>query len=148
MYSYLILFHSWFRWFVIILAIISIFYLLKIPLTKTSNHQKLLWLYDQFFGYQFLIGSTMWLTFSPMAKVVFNDWSLVFENYTYFFWGVQHPLTMFIALGVWHAFQAKGRRTGLAKNYFKGILFSLFLIATAIPWPWLGHGRDWFRWSL
>lgn len=148
MYEYLLLFHSWFRWLVLILATVNIFMLITTPFTADSIHSKLLWFYDQIFGYQFFMGLTMWLFASPIVKVIFSNWKLIFHEYIYFFWGVQHPLTMTIALGVWHSFSAKARRTVSVKKYLMGIAFSTLLVLTAIPWPWLKIGRNLFRWYL
>jgi hypothetical protein len=116
----------------------------------TELDTNFLWAFNQIFGYQILFGLTLWLAASPFVKVGLKNPGEMLSDPAISFWTLRHPLTMIFALGIFHMGKAFVRKRGTPENYFKyySAIFFLILVtvASAIPWPGLVYGRDWFRW--
>ncbi|MBX3019161.1 MAG: hypothetical protein KF767_14845 [Bdellovibrionaceae bacterium] len=151
MYEPLLFIHSWVRWVVLFAGL---YLVVRYSLAARANRpwnggdQHLLWAFDQSFGYQFLFGLTLWAGMSPWTKAFFQDPVGSLENPFVFFWSLRHPLTMFVAIGVFHMMKAKARRLEGAARFKKlavTIALTLVIVLSAIPWPWMDVGRAWIR---
>jgi hypothetical protein len=152
MYEPLLLIHSWTRWAVFFGAL----YFLgrsftgwwkKTPWTPQDGN--FIWAFNQAFTYQIGFGIVLWLGLSPITKAGFKSPWLLLENGAISFWALRHPLTMVLALGVFHIGKARSKKV-LPEERFRlfAITFAIvfIMISSAIPWPWLSYGRAFFRW--
>lgn len=151
MYEPLLLIHSWTRWIVLVAGVFLIIRYFRAAIEGrawNSADGHFLWAFDQSFGYQFLFGLTIWLGMSPWSKAMFRDFGSVGQNPLVFFWGVRHPLTMLVAIGLFHGLKARAKRRPDPER-FRFLAWTLVavlaVLLTAIPWPWMDVGRALFR---
>lgn len=154
MYEPLLFIHSWLRWLMLFMGLYLILRFARAARggrAWTERDAGLLWAFDQAFGYQFLFGLTLWAGMSPWVKAFFHDPAGALENPFVFFWSLQHPLTMLVAIGVFHMLKARARRFEGAERFraLVGTLtLSLLIVLSGIPWPWMDVGRALVRgWS-
>jgi hypothetical protein len=141
MYTFLLIFHSLFRWVVLITLIWAIIkaynrYSGKKPYTKADNALRH-WT-ATIAHIQLLLGITLF-TQSPTAKIsakVFTDNGHIREP---FFFGVIHLSMMILAVVIITVGSAMAKREELDSEKFKTMLtwfgIALIIILIAIPWP-------------
>lgn len=152
MYEIFLVIHSWTRW----LVFLGLLYVLARSLVLwvsnsqwTEKDDIFFWSAEQAFGYQVLIGLSLWAGASPITRAAFSEPSLIGSDAAVRFWTVEHGLTMIVALGVLHMGKAIARRKSESQkaSVFAMTLVTTFLLmVSAIPWPWLSYGRDFIRW--
>ncbi|PIB35842.1 hypothetical protein BFP72_10780 [Reichenbachiella sp. 5M10] len=140
MYSILLYAHSWLRWIILILAVLTIFKSFmgskgSIPYSKADNA-----IASAFVGcihLMFLLGLGLYFT-SPYAFNAFGGSESVMKNATLRYWAVEHVTIMIAAIAVITIGKAKAKRASTDKEKFKKqlIFFSigLILILSRIPW--------------
>lgn len=151
MYETLLFLHSGLRWLVL-LAAFFIFarclYGVRRRQVISARDERALWVFNQVIQLQFLLGATLWGAASPFVRAAFADKKLLLESEIMSFWVLRHPITMILALGIFHVGRARARRREPAAQFrVYAITLGVFLgaIASAIPWPFLAVGRPLFR---
>ncbi|PLX05472.1 MAG: hypothetical protein C0598_14530 [Marinilabiliales bacterium] len=134
MYSIIQNSHSGFMWLVLTMLAISIIVSLVAIITKKSFFSKSLFTVTKYLMYlQFLLGATL-MFISP--KVQYESGFMKSESLR--FYGMEHPLMMFIAIGLvsMGIFFAKKKSDFAKKNRTILIYFiiSTAIIAYMVPW--------------
>ena len=103
---------------------------------------------------QVLLGLSQYFGLSPLARAARALWAsegfaALWAERELRFFGVIHPLLMLLAASVAHASWVAARRSECASERHRrlgfGAALALGLFLAAIPWPFLGHERPWFR---
>jgi len=97
---------------------------------------------------QFTLGALLYVWLSPISSAAFADFGAAMKNPQLRFFGLEHAVTMLIAVGVAHIGRTRSRRKeGRARHRTVLITQVLWLMLTcaAIPWPVLDIGRPLFR---
>lgn len=97
---------------------------------------------------QFLLGLLLYFWLSPIAAAARADWGATMKEATLRFFGMEHLVTMFLAIAIVHVARARSkRREGSARYRTVLIAQCLWLVLTlvAIPWPGLDIARPLFR---
>ncbi len=154
MYEPLLFIHSWLRWIVLLAMcyffVRSLYGWAKKHTWKPADSH-FMWAFNQMFAYQVAFGIGIWMALSPFTKAAFKDTALILESPVIFFWTVRHGLTMILAIGFFQAAHAKTRRAPESvrfRNYAFVFGILLLIVASAIPWPGLPHGRNLLRWMF
>lgn len=154
MYSALLFIHSWTRWIVVAA---TLYFLVKSAIgwsrgkkwTSADNH--FIWIFSQVFGYQILIGLTIYLAVSPMVRAAVSDPGSILSNGVINFWTLRHPLSMILAFVVYQVGEGRAKKGAIEKRYaIYTITFAAVfaIMCSAIPWDGLSYGRPYFRWGL
>ncbi|UXP31900.1 hypothetical protein N6H18_16260 [Reichenbachiella agarivorans] len=140
MYSILLYAHSWIRWAVLILAVLSIYKSFvgskgNLPYTKSDKS-----IAAAFVGtlhLMFLLGLGLYFT-SPYAFNAFGGDVSVMKEPTLRYWAVEHVFMMIAGIAIISIGKAKAKRATTDKEKFKKqlIFFSigLLVILSRIPW--------------
>jgi hypothetical protein len=100
---------------------------------------------------QFVFGAVLYLFPSWFANAVLTNVSMavIMKDRILRFFTVEHPVQMIVAIGVSHMANFIMRRISADRQRFAVgtalLSLAMLLILTAIPWPFLAHGRPWFR---
>lgn len=100
---------------------------------------------------QFVFGAALYLLPGSLVQGALSNtaWTTIMKTRILRFFALEHPLQMFIAIGVSHMANTITRRMSDDRRRFViGTLLlglTLLLILAAIPWPFLSHGRPWLR---
>jgi hypothetical protein len=100
---------------------------------------------------QFVFGAVLYLFPGWFANAVLANVSIaaIMKDRILRFFTVEHPVQMIVAVGVSHMASAMTRRmTSDRRRFAVGtalVSLTMLLILAAIPWPFLDHGRPWFR---
>ncbi len=141
MYTGLLHSHNMFRWLVLIVLILAIYFASskwakKGKWNKKDNVAGLLLVI--FIDIQFLIGIILYAFVSPLTQAAFADFGAAMKNSNLRFYAVEHILMMFIALVLVHIGRAKSKRNPIAwKKHRTAAIFygiALLVILAAIPW--------------
>jgi hypothetical protein len=135
-----LLFHSYFRWFVLFLFFDSLLFLF-ISL-KNKNFSKLFKLLHKItsiaMSIQFVIGIILY-SVSPIVASALEDMGKAMKDKELRFFSVEHTVTMFLALGLFHASNAKIKKDEIPfENKYKFIVFSyaILIVFFSIGIPW------------
>jgi hypothetical protein len=151
MYDLALLVHSYLRWVVLGLALISFVSAISGWLgqrlwraSDEQKHQAFIMALDA----QFLLGLVLYVFLSPTTQAAFADFPAAMKNSVLRFWGLEHAATMFLAVAAAHVGKAmSSRATGSDRHrpMVIGIVIFAFFVLAAFPWPGLEHGRPFFR---
>jgi hypothetical protein len=103
---------------------------------------------------QVLLGMSLYFGVSPLARAARALWSrdgfmALWSEPGLRFVGIIHPLLALLAAVVAHAAWIAVRRSEAARERRArlawGAALSALLLLAAVPWPFLGHERPWFR---
>jgi hypothetical protein len=103
---------------------------------------------------QVLLGMSLYFGVSPLARAARALWSkdgfmALWSEPALRFVGVVHPFLALLAAAVAHAAWIAVRRSEAAGERHArlawGAALSALLLLAAVPWPFLGHERPWFR---
>lgn len=98
---------------------------------------------------QLLLGLVLYFLFSPYSKIAFQNFSAAMGERTVRYFAVEHLVMMVAALLLVHIGRVlvKKAQNAVARHKRAAIWFTvtLLIIIAAIPWPFLGLGRPWFR---
>jgi len=96
---------------------------------------------------QLLLGLLLYLVLSPVAAAARANMGAAMKDPHLRFFGMEHLVTMLIALIVVHVGRVRSRRKGNARS--RSVLITqivwLLLTLAAIPWPGLDIARPLFR---
>ena len=151
MYSFVLITHSWLRWAVLVLGALVLIFAARGVSTGASWSAREQRLHQAFMGVldtQFTLGALLYLWLSPITSAVFSNFGAAMKNPQLRFFGLEHAVTMLIAVGVAHIGKVRAqRKQGPAQTRSVLITQLLWLLLTlaAIPWPVLDIGRPLFR---
>jgi hypothetical protein len=153
MYGFVLVFHSWFRWVVLITAVVAV------ARAITGWRSGRPWtLADDRAGFwfittldlQMLAGLILYFALSPITRAAFQDFGAAMTNSALRYWAVEHTFGMVVGVVFAHAGRARVRRVGndARRHKVAGIFFTLALLAivASIPWPGTPTGRPLLRW--
>ncbi len=141
MYGFLLGFHNFFRWVVLLLAAFALVRTYSGWLGKRS------WMpADRNAGLffrigmdiQFLIGLLLYFFFSPITRAAFANFRAAMGSRELAFFVIEHGVTMLIAVILVHVGSAFSRRANgdNAKHRSAAVFFSLAALAVLIAIPW------------
>ena len=148
MYEAFLKTHSYLRWVVLILALITVVKYLIGWLQKksfTASENKISLFYSIAMDIQLIVGLVLYLFLSPITNSFHIDMKDTFSR----FWGMEHIAMMVIAIALVHIgrVMVKKAKTDAAR-FSKGAIYfllSLLVMLAAIPWPFREIiGRNWF----
>ncbi len=153
LYSIALLFHSFVRWVLIIVAVIAVVRAFAGWLGKkewTALDSRLGVLLSSSADVQMLLGLILYIFLSPLTQAAFKDFGAAMTDSMLRYWGVEHIGMLFAAVVLIHMGQTMAKRAAAAlKHKWAAIFLGLALLAmlVAIPWPFLavGSGRPWIR---
>ncbi len=146
-YTTLLTLHNLNRWLVLVAAIWALAHAWRGLLTRSTWSKR-----DDLPGraftgilkLQFVLGVCLYLA-SSITKPVFGNLAYMFSGDVVRFFTLEHPLQMFIAVGIADAGYTLSRRATADRSRFRraaiGYTLAILLILAAIPWPSLPHGR-------
>jgi len=152
MYDVFLFVHSWFRWIVVVAGLRLFYILIKAHIgnkTWSSVESSTLALFNEALFFQVAIGLPLYLFLSPLPKIGWSNLEFAFRDPAFRFWTIEHPVGM---LSGFIVFQV-GRFLALKKYSIEKRLkiititltLSFLIIICSIPWPFLKHGRNLFR---
>lgn len=152
MYDVFLFVHSWFRWIVLI-AGLRLYYILAIGLIKkrswSSEDTKALSQFNEALLYQVALGIALYLFLSPLPKIGWNNMDFAFKDPAFRFWTLEHPIGMISGLIVFQIGRILAFKKFSIEKRFKVIVisftFAFLIIIASVPWPFLKHGRNLFR---
>ncbi|MCP3140613.1 hypothetical protein [Pyxidicoccus xibeiensis] len=152
LYTVVLFLHSWLRWGVVVFGVLALGSSLRAWLRGQDwlpSHRRLQVAVVSLFDTQMLLGLTLYFVLSPLTprslEALRANLSVSFLR----FFSVEHPALMLVALAVAHVASALSRRaeepTRKHRVWALGLLAVMLLVALAIPWPGLSHGRPLVR---
>jgi uncharacterized membrane protein len=140
-YGYLLAFHNWIRWIVLVGAVLAFAASIRgwtgrTALTAPWNRFSIL--YVAAMDLQFLIGLILYVAVSPVTRAAFANMAAAMKDHEQRFFTVEHTTYMFIALVLAHLGGMWTRKAKADPARYRGatIAFgiSLLLILAGIPW--------------
>lgn len=149
--------HSWTRWVVLSSGIATV----VVGLTGAARGRA--WsvrdaaiarLFVASVDVQVLLGLSLYFGVSPLARMARMVWAStglggLWAYHELRFFGLLHPLSMLLGAFVTHTSWLLARRTERSGERYRsigaGAALALAIFLGAIPWPFLGHERPWFR---
>lgn len=133
--------HSWLRWVILILAVVSVV-MAKIgwfgKKSYTSTHKRLALFLTISADVQLLLGLVMYFFTSTITKTAFQDFGTAMKTPEIRFYAVEHILVMIIAIALFHIGKVKATKadTDVKKHKITAWFFGigLLLILSRIPW--------------
>lgn len=147
MEAYLLLAHNLLRWLVLLsgaLMLIVAFRGWQGTIPWRPQDDRLNKVFVGLFDLEVFAGGILYVI-SKATAPAFHDFSKLFANKVSLFFGLEHPITMIVALTLVHAGSIMGRRAEGATRFRRlAIMYSLALalVLSAIPWSF----RPLFRW--
>jgi hypothetical protein len=152
MYPYFLFFHSWLRWFVLILLVILLLKFLFSLIKKSSYSSLDRILSSALLGVvhlQFLVGLILYFALSPIVQMGLSNMSQAMKNRTLRYWTVEHFSAMFLfTLLIQIGFSVSKRAPVSTKKHRVMFVFStiaFLILMLSIPWPVKEYGRVLFR---
>ncbi len=152
MYQPVLLLHSWARWAVLAFAAVALYRAFTgWQAQREWNAADKRWatFFVHTMSLQLVLGLLLYGFLSPAAQAAFANMGAAMRDRTLRFWGVEHMVTMIIAVGLAHAGFSMARRAAPAPRSHRvaAIAFSLALVVLllGIPWPWGGVPRPLLR---
>lgn len=100
---------------------------------------------------QFGLGVALYLWPNVFIQVVLETtpWVQIMKSRVLRFFVLEHPVQMFLAIGLAHIALSTARRISLESRRYRFtallLILAMVLILIAIPWPGLDQGRPWVR---
>ena len=157
LYDLLLIVHSFTRWWVLVASAGALAYALWAVRARNASVPR-----DHWVGrvvvlsvdVQVLLGMTLYFEVSPLARAARELWAargllVLWQARELRFFGLIHPLLALSAASVahagWVAVRRAQTRNQRQRSLALGAALSCLLFLLAIPWPFLGHERPWFR---
>jgi len=150
-YLWVLLIHSWLRWIVLALGV----WLLVVAARGRngdaqwgSSQERLHVRFLAALDTQLLLGLSLYFFLSPLTSAAMHDYGAAMKNPPLRFFGVEHAVTMLIAIAVAHIGRTRSKKKSGSARYRSAFVFQLIwlvLTSLAIPWPMLDIGRPLFR---
>ena len=152
MYNLVLFAHSWFRWLVLLAALVALARAIsgvstRRPWTPVDDRAGL-WLTASL-DLQMLLGLVLFIFLSPVTKSGFVDMAAAMKAPDVRFFLADHPVGMIIAIALAHVGRVRIRKAGDSESRHKRALIffvlALAMILLSIPWPFLSAPRPLFR---
>src|SRR5262245_27498046 len=153
MYSSVLLFHSWFRWVVLLTGVLAVVRgysgcRKRRPWTR-SDERAGVW-FSVSLDVQILVGLLLYFALSPITSAALHDFMGAMKNSALRYWAIEHAFGMIAGVALTHAGRTRIHKTGNDERRHKlaAIFFTLALVAIliSIPWPGMPNGRPLIRW--
>jgi hypothetical protein len=156
-YELLLISHSFTRWWLLACSLLTSGYALVRALSRrgwSAGDQRVARVFVASVDLQVLLGLSLYLAASPLARAAralwsARGWGALWADPRLRFFGIIHPTLMLLGAFVAHASWVGVRRTEDARarrrRLAAGAALALALFLAAVPWPFLGHERPWFR---
>lgn len=152
MYDVFLFVHSWFRWIVLV-AGLRLYIVLAIGHIKkkawTAADSKAVSQFNESLLYQAALGLGLYLFLSPLPKIGWSNMSFALKDPAFRFWTLEHPIGMISGLIVFQIGRMLAIKKYSLEKRFKVLLISFtiafLIIVASVPWPFLKHGRNLFR---
>ncbi|MCX2742963.1 hypothetical protein OO013_03745 [Mangrovivirga sp. M17] len=144
--TFILFVHSWVRWIILILAIITIFMGLtgmsgNKTFGKAQNAMSAAFLGSMHL--QLLTGLILYLFISPVGYQAFQSDANVMKEASLRYWAVEHITVMIIAIAVAQIGRVKIKKATEEKAKYKNMLIfnliALILVLSRIPWDQAGR---------
>jgi len=152
MYAALLIVHSWLRWIVLALALVSLVRAVRGFQGRREfgpADERVGKLFLMSVDVQLLLGLVLYAFLSPSTHHAFADFGAAMKNRVLRFWAVEHSSLMLLAVVVAHVGRVRGKKLGAAVARHKTTLITvgvfLLLVLLAFPWPGLSQARPLFR---
>ena len=152
MYEVFLFTHSWFRWLVVIAAIRLIFIMSRGLIQKktwSSDDTRTVNLFNEVLAYQVGMGIALYGFLSPLPKIGWSDMAFTLKDPIIRFWTIEHATSMIFAISTFQIGKFIALKKTPPEKRFKAVLIaigiSFLFILAGIPWPFLKHGRNLFR---
>lgn len=151
MYAFVLITHSWLRYVVLALGVAMIVLAARGVSSRASWSARDEGFHKAFVGVldaQFTLGALLYLWLSPISAAAFADFGAAMKNAHLRFFGLEHAVTMFLAVAAAHIGRTRSRRKDGALRHRTVLIAQLIwlvLTCLAIPWPVLDVGRPLFR---
>jgi len=151
MYTFVLFAHSWLRYVVLATGLIVLALAVRGAGSRAAWSERDERFHKAFLSsldLQFTLGALLYLWLSPFSSAAFADFGAAMKNPHLRFFGLEHAVTMFLAVAMAHIGRVRSRRKqGAARHRTLLIFQALWLLLTlaAIPWPALDVGRPLFR---
>src|SRR5262245_60620010 len=130
MYSSVLLFHSWFRWVVLLTGLLAVFrgysgWQKRRPWTLADERAGL-W-FSVSLDVQILTGLLLYFALSPITSAALHDFVGAMKNSALRFWAVEHAFGMIVGVALAHIGRSRIHKTGLDDRRHKlaAIFFTL-----------------------
>lgn len=154
MYGIVLALHNTTRWLVLVFGVWALYRLaagwLGRRMWSDTDRKSVRW-FALILSLQFVFGAVLYLFPGWFANTVLTNVSMavIMKDRILRFFTVEHPVQMLLAVGVSHTASVITRRITTDRRRFivstALVSLAMLLILTAIPWPFLDHGRPWFR---
>jgi heme A synthase len=153
----ILILHSFTRWTVLVASLTTALAALVASLTRrpwSTRDRSLARVFIACVDLQVLLGLSLYFAASPLAQAARALWaaegfSALWAARELRFFGIIHPTLALLAACVAHAGWIASRRTDRAPEQHRRLgaaaTLVLAIVLAAIPWPFLGHDRPWFR---
>jgi len=143
----LLFIHSWLRWIVLALIVISLVRAIRGG-AWTDGHSKLRLATVASFDAQVLLGIILFVV-SPMTPKSGAAMGAYMKVSALRFFTIEHQFAMLIALAALHIGSVKSKKAdddrGRHKAWALAAGLALFFVLAGIPWPFLPYARPLFR---
>jgi hypothetical protein len=151
-YLLLVYAHSYLRWAVLALALLVCAASARAWLRSgewTPAHERLHRTFVAVVDLQFTFGLVLYVWLSPYVHAFYAGPGAAMKDATLRFFGVEHVLSMLVAVSIIHVARVRSKRLPLATLRHRRVLLTtlaaLVLMLIAVPWPFLPYGRPLFR---
>jgi hypothetical protein len=151
MYQTVIVLHSLFRWVVVLMGAYAAFRAVTGLVGKkawTPADVRAGTFFVIALDTQFLLGVVLYGLLSPLVTAAMSDVGASMKIPALRYWLVEHPLPMFVALGLVHLGFARAKRTNSPVSHRQMLVHmgvALLLILASTPWPFMANARPWIR---
>ncbi|HEY0738235.1 MAG TPA: hypothetical protein VGD69_25180 [Herpetosiphonaceae bacterium] len=154
MYATFLVLHNLTRWLVLVFGFWALYRLADGWIRRRSwgraDRLTMRW-FALIISLQFVFGAVLYLLPGALVQGALSNAGMatIMKSRILRFFTLEHPLQMFIAIGVSHMANMITRRMSVDRRRFvTGTLLlslAMLLILVAIPWPFLSHGRPLLR---
>ena len=149
--------HSLIRWWVLVACLSTAAYARwagDAEPTASARDQRVGKLFVASVDVQVLLGMSLWFALSPLSRVARQLWAergfgALWAQPELRFFGVIHPALALLGALTAHASWIAARRAPTREERRRrlalGAAATLAILLAAVPWPFLGHERPWFR---
>ena len=151
-YGWVLFAHSYLRWFILV-AMLLLLVRAFVGAARGSRwneaDERLHVINLSLLDLQFTLGLLLYAFLSPWVRTFFADVGAAMKDSVLRFYGVEHILTMLLAVALMHISRARSKRSTHPKQRYRRVavstLIALVLILVSIPWPGRRYGRPLLR---
>lgn len=152
MYSLTLVLHSWWRWVVLVLALVAAARGIAGSTKRrpwTNDDRRVNMFATMALDVQMLFGLLLYVFLSPLTTKAFHDFGAAMRTPSLRYWALDHIGVMLIAVVLAHVGSVRARKATSDKaRHLRGALFFggvVLALLPGMPWPGLASGRPLFR---